>query len=154
MTRALIIVPPDDERLQAVALRVKNDLEHLYIRVHIINLEQLSSPEYFLSNDIILIGNPCVKGDIFWPMQIRIDGLINKVVKGDLLHKLVSGFTISSETNECKRTLNAVLWTFNETSATVVNGLVILETDSLEVQEHKIKEFVHLIMRGFTCVDN
>ena len=115
-------------------------------------MDQLDSVEYFLANDLILIGNPCVKGDIYWPMQIRVDALIHLIVKDDFSKKIVSGFTISQECCECERSLNAILWTFTETKARIVDGLIILEHASAAEQERKIEAFVQDLKRATKAI--
>jgi len=154
MTSALIIVPPDDDRLQAVALRVKSDVESQMHakKIHVLNLDQLDSSDYFAANDLILIGNPCVKGDIYWPMQIRVDGLIHRIVKGDFSKKVVSGFTISTDHDESVRSLKAILWTFTETKARIVEGLDILVSDTTDEQEQKIQMFIQQLKHATRSV--
>ena len=146
--KAVIIVPSGHQELENVATVLQKGLKkHMKIKKSsIISLDVLDSTTFFLDNHVVLIGVPTVKGDIFWPLQVKVDGLIHTVLKEDLSSILVSGFTFSDDLDESTRNLEAILWTFHETSAKVMNdGLHVLNSDNEGTIDQKIKEFLILL---------
>ncbi|MHA1791103.1 MAG: hypothetical protein ACTSVI_00575 [Promethearchaeota archaeon] len=147
---SLILYPPDNARLKLVADFMRNALKKILKsrKVASITLDELNDTLPIMESDLIVIGTPSMKNDIYWPIQVKIDGIIHKVIHDNFSSKKITAFTVSNDVENASRCLDALLWTFNETNATVINGLVIPESmDSNDIQEI-IKEFVKKIKKS------
>lgn len=145
--QALIVYPAGEQPLAELASKLGQAVKKAFLlsKVELVTMDALDSPHLFLQSDIILLGTPCLRNDICWPIQVKIDGLIHKYLKQDFSKKKVSGFCIASDAGEAHRCLSALLWTFNETSAKVLKGLAIMESDGQDDTKTRINEFITLI---------
>ena len=151
MMRIIIIYPHENEVLRRIARLMETLLKKAYWRakVEIIKLNQIDKPEFFLENDIIILGTPCVSGDIFWPLQVKVDELIHKSLSADFSSKVISAFTVSPGLDDAKRCLNAILWAFRETNAITVSGLPLLSNMAEKEILEKINTFLKSIKKAF-----
>lgn len=142
--KSVIVIPSNEKRLREIATSLKNKLEnHSKLKpVKIIYLDDVNSPEIIENNDIILFGTPTVKNDIYWPIQVMVDSYIHKMQKSHLKSKIFSAFTTTKNPDESCRCLGALLWTFNETPAKILESLCLLDGESEQQVSTKIDTYV------------
>ncbi|MFX0098202.1 MAG: flavodoxin family protein [Candidatus Hodarchaeota archaeon] len=143
MKKTLIVIPQGENKLEKIATELKSALQRVikFKKTEMMALSDIDSTDCFLEHDILILGTPTIKKDISWPVQVKIDAMLHKE-KCDLSTKVVSGFTSSDDFNEANRCLEAILWAFKETNATVLDGLVILDSFTNKEKTKKLKEFI------------
>ncbi|MHA1370304.1 MAG: hypothetical protein ACTSWN_05970 [Promethearchaeota archaeon] len=142
--KSLIMFPLEEKSLKDIAFIVAKAIKKNFFgaKVNVITIAELNSPDYFFDNDIIIIGTPCIRNDICWPIQIKIDGIIHKVLKKDFSRKIITAFSLTKEKSDAHRCIKALLWTFNETNAKVIDGISILEEFNEKQINEEIERFI------------
>nr|MDO8119451.1 hypothetical protein [Candidatus Sigynarchaeota archaeon] len=146
--KATILLPADHNALEKVASDLKQRIESKFkgMKVSILDLDEMV-PDIFLNNQLILIGTPTVKNDIYWPIQVKIDGMMHKILKNDFSSSCISAFTIFSSEADARQAVDALLWTFHETTAKVVDGLCIIEGEGDLPRDARIDTFLEHLKR-------
>ncbi len=140
----LIIIPGNEKRLGQVASTIKQSLlsiSNLYV-VDIIPMDALASPSLIEHYDVIIIGTPTIKDDIFWPLQVIVDALLQKMPREQIARKIATGFTVSDSLADSSRNLEAILWTFTESNAWVLEPLFLHDGDSVERETERISDYI------------
>ncbi|MBN2153518.1 MAG: hypothetical protein JW839_18835 [Candidatus Lokiarchaeota archaeon] len=142
--KILIIVPGNEERLKKVASAFKLHLQSASSRtdVDIVMLDALASPEAIERHDVIILGTPTVKNDIYWPLQVAIDAVMQKVPRDQIARKVATGFTVSDSLADSSRNLEGLLWVFTENNARVLEPLFLRAGDSGERDTERISEYI------------
>jgi hypothetical protein len=142
--KVLIIIPGNDQRLEQVALAFKQHLHSASRRivVDIVSLEDLNSPTPIEQHDAVIIGTPTIKGDIYWPLQVAVDEVMQKIPREQISMKVATGFTISNDLSDSSRNLQAILWVFTESNARVLEPLFLQEGSNIEHQTQRINDYV------------
>ncbi len=129
--------------MEKVAADLKQHVESKFKgkKAVVLGLDEVT-PESFLNYTLILVGTPTVKNDIYWPIQVKIDGIIHKLLKNDFSKLTISAFTVFSSEADARKALDALLWTFHETTANVVDGLCIIDGDGDREKIARVAAFV------------
>ncbi|MHA1682696.1 MAG: hypothetical protein ACTSUE_17285 [Promethearchaeota archaeon] len=141
--RSLIIYPDDFKELGRVAQELDTAMKKfLKVKNGLMLLKDLVDPASIIDHDIIIFATPCKKNDIYWPLQVKVDGIIHVILKEDFSKKMISAFTFTKNEEEASRCLDAVLWTFHETTANVAKGLIMLDSYSPEKTSEVMKSYM------------
>jgi hypothetical protein len=143
----LIIFPGNEPRLEQVAATFKHLLLSASHRVvvDILPLDALTSPEPIERHDVIVFGTPTVKNDIYWPLQVAVDGLMQKIPREQIARKIATGFTVSDSLADSSRNLEAILWVFTESNARVLEPLFLHDGDSGEQESQKVSAYISVL---------
>ncbi|NMC06893.1 MAG: hypothetical protein GYA24_16865 [Candidatus Lokiarchaeota archaeon] len=143
--KVLIISPGNEPKLGRVALSFKQHLLGIFNRIVVdsIMLEDLQGPALLEQHDMMVIGTPTIKGDIYWPLQVTIDGLMHRIPRGQIATKIATGFTISNSLLDSARNLEAVLWVFKESNARIIQPLILQDGCPEDRMAARIGDFIH-----------
>ncbi len=140
----LIIIPGNEQRLGRVALAIKQlllSVSELAV-VDLVPMDAITSPEPIECHDVIIIGTPTIKKDIFWPLQVIVDATLQKMPREQIARKIATGFSISDSLADSSRNLEAILWTFTESNAWVLEPLFLHDGDSVERETERIRDYI------------
>ncbi len=140
----LIIIPEDEQRLKQVASTFKQLLLSAAnrIEVDIVDIDALSSPEVIERHDVIILGTPTIKNDIYWPLQVAIDAVMQKIPRDRIARKIATGFTVSNSLADSSRNLEGALWVFTESNARVLEPLFLHDGDSGKEETERISDYI------------
>lgn len=145
--RTLIIYPAESKALEKIAQDLGKLLKRLFKgkMPTFMMLEELEHIQPFIDHDLIILGTITMKDDIYWPLQVKVDALIHEQVKADFSDKIFSAYTISKDTTNAMRCIDAALWTFQETNAHVAPGLVLVEESSPSRLEEELVSYTRAL---------
>jgi hypothetical protein len=140
----LIIIPGNEQRLGQVASAIKQFLlsASKLIAVDVVPMDALTSPELIERHEAIIIGTLTVKKDIYWPLQVAVDRLMQKIPREQIARKIVTGFTVSDSLADSSRNIEAILWVFTESNARVLEPLFLHDGDSGERETERISDYI------------
>jgi len=140
----VLIITPGDKRLEHVASSFKQLLLSAFdrIEVDIVHLSALASPEIIERHDVIVLGTPTIKNDIYWPLQVAVDAAMHRIPRDQIARKIATGFTISDNLADSSRNLEGILWAFTESNARVLEPLFLHDGDSGAREAEKLSKYI------------